>query len=110
MRIRFDTHTFQVLMIASKKFSEDPRTALYESRKIVSEIAKDFEKKHIAKSVSLQYMAPINGQKHFAVTLSAFQLLAFDAILRFWTANNDIDPQYRLHELHQQINQACLNI
>lgn len=110
MRVKFDTHTFKTLMIASKQFSEDSRTDILESRKIISEVAKEFEKKNIAKSMSLQYMGPVNGQKHFLVTLTNPQLLAFDAILRFWRGNPEVDPLFKLDELHTQINKACLSI
>lgn len=110
MRVKFDAQSFSVLLIAAKQFSQDPKTSLLESRKIISEIAKEFEKKNFAKSVSLQYMGALNGQKHFVVNLSNSQILAFDTILRFWAGNNEVLPEFKLSELQTQINKACLSI
>lgn len=110
MRVKFDHESFSVLMIAAKQFSMDPNTSLLESRKIISEIAKEFEKKHISKSMNLQYTGGFTGQKHFTVDISNSQILAFDTILRFWAADPAVDPIFKLTELHTQINKACLSI
>ena len=105
MKLKLSTIDYAMLTKAFESFLINPGTDILESRRLIRSILQAFFEKTMPKV----FTSAFKQKKHITISLSAFELLAFNAVLSEY---RDVDAQFlpSYSTIHQQINQACLSI